>query len=133
MVILLAWPIGQSEFAAAVSGFRDTPKADSGTAECVQRAVDRRKEPARICTISRNEALDADPVAVAARQFRSPRVRLVNLTRFMCDSRRCYAVVGGALVHKDDHHLTAVFATTLGPYLQRVLPEAETARECSTR
>jgi hypothetical protein len=28
-------------------------------------------------------------------------------------------VIGGVLVHKDDHHLTVVFATTLGPYLLR--------------
>ena len=46
-------------------------------------------------------------------------MRLVDMTPFMCDRRRCYPVVGGALVHKDEHHLTAVFAGTLGPYLRR--------------
>jgi hypothetical protein len=56
--------------------------------------------------------------------MRSSRVRLVDLNRFICDRRRCYPVVGGALVYKDQHHLTAVFATTLGPYLQRAVEAA---------
>jgi hypothetical protein len=41
------------------------------------------------------------------------------MTRFMCDRDRCYPVIGGALVYKDQHHLTSVYATTLGPYLLR--------------
>ena len=28
-------------------------------------------------------------------------------------------MIGGALVYKDIHHITAVYGTTLGPYLQR--------------
>ena len=49
----------------------------------------------------------------------SPRVRLVNLTPFMCDRAKCYPVVGGALVHKDGGHITQVFSRSLGPYLGR--------------
>jgi hypothetical protein len=30
-------------------------------------------------------------------------------------------VIGGALVYKDANHLTTVFGTTLGPYLERLL------------
>jgi hypothetical protein len=37
----------------------------------------------------------------------------------MCNRRKCFPVVGGALVHKDTHHLTRVFARTLGPFLLR--------------
>ena len=44
-------------------------------------------------------------------------MKLVDLTRFMCDRRRCYPVVGGALVHRDVGHMTRTFATTLAPYL----------------
>jgi hypothetical protein len=51
----------------------------------------------------------------------APRVRLVDLTRFFCDGRRCFAVVGGALVNRDVSHMTTAFATTLGPYLLRAL------------
>jgi hypothetical protein len=30
-------------------------------------------------------------------------------------------VVGGVYVHKDDNHMNAVFASTLGPFLLRVI------------
>jgi hypothetical protein len=30
-------------------------------------------------------------------------------------------VIGGALVYKDDNHLTEVFARTLGPYLAQAM------------
>jgi hypothetical protein len=49
----------------------------------------------------------------------SRRVRLVDLTRFFCDARRCFPVIGGVLVNKDVTHVTAVFGATLGPYLLR--------------
>ena len=43
------------------------------------------------------------------------------MTRFFCDKRRCYPVIGGALVYKNIDHLTDVYAATLGPFLlQRV-------------
>jgi peptidoglycan/LPS O-acetylase OafA/YrhL len=142
-------PAGQSEFAAAVSGFarawaavpgsvrrilviRDTPKAEPGTAGCVERALGRGAEPGPACVLRRQDALDPDPAAVAATRLGSARVRLLDLTPFICDARRCYPVVGGALVHKDEHHLTAVFAETLGPYLreqvERAMPSASASR-----
>ena len=44
-----------------------------------------------------------------------------GLLDHFCDAQRCYPVVGGALVKKDPGHLTALFARTLAPYLQREL------------
>jgi len=55
------------------------------------------------------------------RLLRSPRFRSVDLTRYMCGARRCFPVVGGALVYKDDNHLTLAFAKTLGPLVERRL------------
>jgi hypothetical protein len=46
---------------------------------------------------------------------------VVDLTPLMCSRRRCFPVVGGALVHKDTTHLTEVFAATLGPFLLRAV------------
>ena len=43
------------------------------------------------------------------------------MTRFFCSKRRCFPVVGGALVYKDDQHITEVYGTTLGPYLRRAI------------
>jgi hypothetical protein len=48
-------------------------------------------------------------------------VGYVDLTKFFCDSRQCFPVIGGALVYKDATHITSVYGRTLGPYLLRAL------------
>ena len=98
---------------------RDTPLVGSGALQCIREAQARKRDAGRVCAVSRRRAVGADAAVVAARQRRSLRVHSIDLTRFMCDRRRCYPVVGGALAFKDGQHLTDVFATTLGPYLQR--------------
>jgi hypothetical protein len=128
-------PRGQSRFAASVRGYRrawaalpptvrrivvirDTPKMRGDTGACVERALASGRRPGASCAVPRRAALDRDPMVVAAAALRSDRVRTVGLTEFFCD-RRCYPVIGGALVLRDQNHLTAVFSTTLGPYLLR--------------
>jgi hypothetical protein len=69
----------------------------------------------------RPRALHADPAAFAARHARSRRIALVDLTRFFCDARSCFPVIGGALVHKDTTHMSLMYGTTLGPYLLRAI------------
>jgi peptidoglycan/LPS O-acetylase OafA/YrhL len=137
---------GRGAFGTAVAGYaaawralprsvkqvfviRDTPKALPGTASCVQEALGRHRPAGAVCALSRRSALDVDPAAVAAARTRAARVQGVDLTRFICDTRRCFPVVGGALVYKDEHHLTTVFATTLGPYLQRAVDRVMSARD----
>lgn len=127
---------GQSVLAAEVDGYvgvwkalpatvshifviRDNPYARGDTLACVERAMAHRESAGLRCAIPRNQALKADPQAIAAQQLHSPRVRVIDLTRFFCDSQSCYPVIGGALVYKDPDHLTRVFATTLGPFLLR--------------
>ena len=46
------------------------------------------------------------------------------MTRYLCSKKRCFPVIGGALVYKDDQHMTDVFATTLGPFLERAIDKA---------
>ena len=72
----------------------------------------------------RSSALARDAARRGGRALRSERVHTVDLTRFFCDARTCYPVVGGALVYKDNTHLTTVFAATLGPYLRRAVERA---------
>ncbi|MFL5839214.1 MAG: acyltransferase family protein, partial [Thermoleophilaceae bacterium] len=131
-------PRGESSFSAQLSGFsrawkslprsvkhviviRDTPKDRKDTQACIERAMAARRPAGKVCAVPRGVAIDRDSQAVAAAGLRSPRVKSVDLNRFFCDTRLCYPVIGGALVHKDDHHLTVVFATTLGPYLLRAV------------
>jgi hypothetical protein len=108
---------------------RDVPHSASTTAACVSRAIARRRSPALRCARSRDHALAPDASALAARRVRSQRVRLVDLTSFMCDRENCFPVVGGALVIKDIGHLTRTFSATLGPYLDRAITRLQPAAE----
>jgi hypothetical protein len=127
---------GQSRFDAQMAGFaaawnalpasvtrvfviRDPPHNRPATLACVERAMARRTPPDAACALDRRTALRPDPAIEAALSSPSPRLRTVDMTRFMCDRRLCYPVVGGVLVHKDVGHLTRAFSSTLGPYLLR--------------
>ena len=101
---------------------RDTPKMRSATLDCVQDAMDAGGDPARACAVPRATALEPDPAVPAARSGQLARdIRVVDLTATLCDRRSCYPVVGGALTFKDVDHLTTVFASTLGPYLDEAV------------
>ena len=100
---------------------RDTPTNRTASNDCIERAIARRERAGIVCALPRHRILHLDPAATAARRLDSPRVRVVDLTSFMCSSRLCFPVIGGALVHKDIDHLTEVFAGTLAPYLERRL------------
>ncbi len=81
---------------------------------------------AQTCALARDWALDRDPLAAAALTTTSPRERLIDLTDVFCDASRCFPVIGGVLVIKDYGHLTALFSTTLGGILDRVIGAALT-------
>jgi SGNH domain (fused to AT3 domains) len=71
--------------------------------------------------VPRSDALEADPAVFAARVSNPRRVQFVDLTNVFCSPTRCFPVIGGALVFKDLHHFTLVFAQTLAPALGREL------------
>jgi hypothetical protein len=52
---------------------------------------------------------------------RRDRARTIDLTRRLRSARRCFPVIGGTLVSKDDEHFTDVFSETLAPALGRAL------------
>jgi len=101
---------------------RDTPKMRGATLDCVQGAMDAGDDPAKACAVPRATSLERDP-AVAAAQAGVPgrQVRTIDLTETLCDRSSCYPVVGGALAFKDVDHLTTVFSSTLGPYLDEAV------------
>ena len=131
-------PPGKTAFGERVRGFRDawkllpdtvkhiviirdTPYVGIRTPDCIDRAVRRKQNPGTTCAIPVQRALKTDHAAIAAERFRSriPGLKLVDMTKFLCDEEYCYPVVGGALTHKDAGHITLVFGETLGPYLLR--------------
>jgi len=56
-----------------------------------------------------------DFVAQAARK--TPGVGYFDMLPYLCDAEKCHAMIGGATVYIDDHHLTASFSRSLGPYM----------------
>lgn len=101
---------------------RDTPYDPPGHLRCVTRALAASRPPGPACARSRRLALQRDPLADVARGVRDPRVQVVDLTSRICDARRCFPVVGGALVHRDETHVTPAFSASLGPFIMRALP-----------
>jgi peptidoglycan/LPS O-acetylase OafA/YrhL len=129
-------PAGRDAFATEVAGFirawqtlpptvkhivviHDTPKDKGSTLACVQQAIHAGRAAGEACKVPRRVAMERDPQATAAVEADSARVHSVNLNSIFCDRSWCYPVIGGALVHKDQHHLTVPWATSLGPYLLR--------------
>jgi len=100
---------------------RDTPPAAKSALRCVSRALAAGRSAHNTCTRSRSASVKTDPQVQAARALRSPKVKVIDLTRQFCDAKRCFTVVGGALVRHDTSHLTQTFAATLGPFILRAL------------
>jgi SGNH domain (fused to AT3 domains) len=124
---------GKTRFATQVSGFldawhalprsvkhivviRDSPGPGVGTAACVARAIAHHKEAGVTCALRRSSALHPDP-AVTAAHAEGPRASVVDMSDFFCGRKVCPPVVGGVLVYKDDSHMTALYSSTLGPFL----------------
>ncbi len=127
---------GQSAYETAVAGFdaawralpptvrtvvvlRDVPVRPVVTRRCVERAIAHRLPAGQRCAERRTAVLHRDPAASAVRRHPLGRGRIADLTPLMCSRSSCFPVIGGALVNKDQSHLTTAFATTLGPYLVR--------------
>ena len=116
-----------------IFSIRDVPRNTSNSMQCVARAIRKKQAAGPKCAVPRRFALKPDPATPAARDSDPHRVQLIDMTRFMCSSRLCLPVIGGALVHKDQTHLTRVFATSLGPYLLRHMERAESHMAAGTR
>lgn len=106
---------------ARIVVIRDTPLVGNNTFDCVRHAIAKNRNAGSTCAVARKAVLRADAAVVAAQRRNSHRVRVIDMSRFFCGAERCYPVIGGALVYKDDQHITEIFATTLGPYLQRAI------------
>lgn len=96
---------------------RDVPTHPLRTSTCIDDAIAADRPPIPACAVRRAGALLPDAEVVAAQRLHSSRVRVIDLTPFMCGPAECYPVVGGVLVNKDTDHLSQAFSATLGPYL----------------
>lgn len=106
---------------------RDTPASSPATFDCLRRVIaagDAR--PGQACALDRSVALRADPAVAAVRRLHAGRYASIDMTRYFCGVRKCYPVIGGALVNADVFgHITVTYAHTLGPYLLRAVRRME--------
>ena len=98
---------------------RDTPKMSRATLDCIDRGIAARRDVgAGLRGPARDGAASATRSCSRGQLANSPRAADRSTSRAcFCGTRRCYPVIGGALVFKDLHHLTLVFAETLAPPL----------------
>jgi peptidoglycan/LPS O-acetylase OafA/YrhL len=96
---------------------KDLPPAEDDVPGCVSAKLD----DLVACSFPRVRREGDDVDARAA--IDSPGASLVNLTGEVCPDV-CRAVIGDALVYRDNSHLSATFARTLTPFLERGLEKA---------
>ena len=100
---------------AEVAVIRDQQIAPFSPPDCVSRHHDELTRCAFPSRRDRDRAFDAVGAARAG-------VRLIDPDRVLCPRGRCRSVIGNALVYRDSYHLSATFARTLAPWLERELP-----------
>lgn len=57
---------------------------------------------------------------------RVPTSRLIDLDPWVCPDEQCWPVIGGVLVWRQGSHITATYAATVAPALDRLLSAALT-------
>jgi hypothetical protein len=108
--------VAQSQ-GAIVLAIADNPVAESDPNNCLRAA-----SPAE-CAFPRDGALVVpDPLVRAAALTRG--AQTVDFTRTFCSASTCAVVISGANVYRDQDHLTATFANTMGPRIAEAIRAA---------
>jgi len=107
----------QAERGTRIIAIRDNPHPGAGMVGCVARHLLRANEH---CSLPRASALATFDGHLPATQA-MPGSHLIDLSDIYCDDTTCPAVIGNVIVYRDDNHITATFARTLGSRLSREL------------
>jgi peptidoglycan/LPS O-acetylase OafA/YrhL len=97
---------------------QDTPASASNVPDCVSEDL----QHLQSCAFPRvrDKAKEFDVRAARA----APGGHLIDINREICPNNLCRAVIGNALVYRDKSHLSATFARTLAPGIERGLKRA---------
>lgn len=99
-------------------GLRDVPRARVVASECIE------KHGAALCDTEASLSQDDVPPYDANPNV-PPSMRFADLTPHVCRADGwCPVVIGNVLVYRDKSHLTATYARTLGPMLEREVQSA---------
>ncbi|MGH7677873.1 MAG: acyltransferase family protein [Gemmatimonadaceae bacterium] len=105
-----------------VIAIRNSPTFPFDVPECV---VANGTE-SKACVLMRSAALAASS-PMSELQGSLPLVHFVDLSDYFCDDTACPPVIGNILVYSDASHMTAHYARTLGPVLERELMKIPSA------
>jgi len=97
---------------------KDPPAAAGDVPSCVSQEL----ENLETCAFRRVRDGSREYDARAVRK--TPGAHLIDVTGEICPADLCRAVIGNALVYRDKSHLSATFALTLSPWIERGLREA---------
>jgi hypothetical protein len=64
------------------------------------------------------------PLREAAEQLGDPRITTVSMDKYFCSDGTCPAVIGSVVTRFDASHISASYAKTLAPYLERPVLQA---------
>jgi len=76
------------------------------------------------CDVPRDEAF-ADVVDAQKRAADAVGAGYISLNPYLCDADTCFMVIGHVMVYYDRFHVTATYARTVGPYLQKAISKAK--------
>ncbi|HEY5976635.1 MAG TPA: SGNH hydrolase domain-containing protein, partial [Solirubrobacterales bacterium] len=93
----------------------DIPNSDNDVPSCVSEDLGNLESCAFPRVVDRDREFDSRAARAA------PGANLIDITGEICPRGLCRAVIGDALVYRDKSHLTATFARTLAPGLEREL------------
>ncbi|MGQ0717880.1 MAG: acyltransferase family protein [Pseudonocardiales bacterium] len=96
-----------------VLAVRDNPRFDFSPPDCLQQLGRHAPE----CGIERAAVYAPQPPW--ARHNVPPNVSFLDLSDQLCDAVHCPAEIGNVLVYMDDNHLTASYAATMAPAVER--------------
>ncbi|GAA4187864.1 acyltransferase family protein [Microbacterium oryzae] len=97
----------------------DNPRLPADTIQCIEDDPD---TAAGRCGHPADVVMHDDGQVAAAE--RDPNATTIDMSEFYCADGTCPAVIGGVVVYRDGHHLTATYAATLAPYLSDRLAAA---------
>jgi hypothetical protein len=96
-----------------VLAVRDNPRFDFSPPDCLQHLG----RSALECGVERAAVYAPEPPW--ARMNVPPNVSFLDLSDQLCFTLHCPAEIGNVLVYMDDNHLTATYATTMAPVVER--------------
>jgi len=105
---------------------RDTPQPINHGVDSIPDCIAEHRGDPEKCDGRRAAWEIADPAATAARRLRARGldIAVADLNNYFCDKKTCFAAIGGVIAYFDGHHISATYARTLAPYLDKVLTSA---------